>query len=126
MFMMNDRLKAWIGFNDGNCDDDTQLLIDDIKELEKKLAEAVDIIRSLKAVGDKAKRRKVFLKSLVLSDYLTVSMAAKLFGVSKGTIRRWSDEKRLSSIRHPMNNYRLIKKSDVESILWNLEKENKS
>ena len=22
--MMNDRLKAWVGFNDGNCDEDTQ------------------------------------------------------------------------------------------------------
>ena len=38
---MNNRLNAWIGFNDGNCDEDTQLLIDDIKELENKLAEAV-------------------------------------------------------------------------------------
>ena len=43
--MMNDRLKAWIGFNDGNCDYDTQMLIDDIKELEEKLAEAVGLIR---------------------------------------------------------------------------------
>jgi len=42
---MNDRLKAWIGFNDGNCDYDTQMLIDDIKELEEKLAEAVGLIR---------------------------------------------------------------------------------
>lgn len=42
---MNDRLKAWIGFNDGNCDYDTQMLIDDIKELEEKLAEAVELIR---------------------------------------------------------------------------------
>jgi len=45
MLMMNDRLKAWIGFNDGNCDYDTQMLIDDIKELEEKLAEAVGLIR---------------------------------------------------------------------------------
>jgi hypothetical protein len=44
---MNNRLKAWIGFKDGNCDDDTQMLIDDIKELEKKLTEAVDLIKSI-------------------------------------------------------------------------------
>jgi len=41
---MNNRLKAWIGFNDGNCDEDTQMLIDDIKELEKKLAEAMELL----------------------------------------------------------------------------------
>ena len=34
---MNNRLKAWVGFNDGKCDEDTQLLIDDIKDLEAKL-----------------------------------------------------------------------------------------
>lgn len=45
MLMMNNRLKAWVGFNDGNCDEDTQLLINDIKGLEKKLAEAVELIK---------------------------------------------------------------------------------
>jgi len=49
--MMNNRLKAWVGFNDGNCDEDTQLLIDDIKELEKKLAEAAGFMEVQKDIA---------------------------------------------------------------------------
>jgi hypothetical protein len=43
---MNNRLKAWIGFNDGKCDDDTQLLIDDIKGLESDFKEARQLLSS--------------------------------------------------------------------------------
>lgn len=34
---MSKRLKAWLGFTDGKCNEGTQLLIDDIKCLVKKL-----------------------------------------------------------------------------------------
>jgi uncharacterized coiled-coil protein SlyX len=47
---MNNRLKAWIGFNDGKCDDDTQMLIDDIKELESRSEKQEELITELVAV----------------------------------------------------------------------------
>ena len=42
---MNDRLKAWIEFTDGKCDEGTQLLIDDIKSLENQNADLFEVIR---------------------------------------------------------------------------------
>jgi hypothetical protein len=64
---VRNRLKAWIGFNDGKCDEDTQLLIEDIKDLEKKLAEAVELIKTAKEVGTTRQLSEpisIFLKSL--------------------------------------------------------------
>ena len=42
---MNNRLRAWICLNDGRRDEDTQLLIDDIKDLEARLEKAMEALR---------------------------------------------------------------------------------
>lgn len=47
-------------------------------------------------------------------DYLTVQQAAKYLGVSAQTLRRWDAEGKLKSVRHPGNDYRYYKRSDLE------------
>lgn len=49
-------------------------------------------------------------------NYLTVQQAAAYVGVSAQTLRRWDSEGKLRSVRHPGNNYRYYKRSDLESV----------
>lgn len=43
----SERLDAWIFFNDGKCDEDKQLFVDDIKDLKQKLQAAEEENRKL-------------------------------------------------------------------------------
>jgi len=52
-----------------------------------------------------------------LNHYMTVKKAAGFLGVSPMTLRRWDNENKLKAMRHPMNNYRLYKKKQLEKIL---------
>ena len=57
-----------------------------------------------------------------ISDYFTIKEAAEFIGVSEMTLRRWDSSGKLSSYRHPINNYRLYKKKDLEKILREIRK----
>jgi excisionase family DNA binding protein len=46
-------------------------------------------------------------------DYLRIKEAARLLGVSEGTIRNWGRQGKLRMHRHPINGYRLFKKADL-------------
>jgi len=48
--------------------------------------------------------------------YLTVQQAARYVGVSAQTLRRWDAEGKLKSVRHPGNDYRYYKRSDLEPL----------
>lgn len=52
-----------------------------------------------------------------LGDYLTVGEAAETLGVSRSTLRNWDKAGKLKPFRHPMNGYRLYKKSELETLL---------
>ncbi len=52
-----------------------------------------------------------------LGDYLTVKAAAALLGVCPGTLRNWDRSGKLKPVRHPMNGYRLYRRSDLEAVL---------
>lgn len=52
-----------------------------------------------------------------LSDYLTISEAAEYLGVSSSTLRNWDKKGVLIAYRHPINNYRLYKKSELDKLL---------
>lgn len=52
-----------------------------------------------------------------LNDYLTIKKAASFLGVSPMTLRRWDNEKKLKATRHPINNYRLYERKQLEKIL---------
>ncbi len=51
-----------------------------------------------------------------MSEYLTISETAKLLNKSTKTLRRWDEEGKLSAVREPMSNYRVYRKSDVETL----------
>ena len=45
--------------------------------------------------------------------YMLVKEAAELLGCSPNTIRNWGREGKLPEYRHPLNNYRMFRKSDL-------------
>ena len=57
-----------------------------------------------------------------IKDYATIKEAAELLGVDKTTLRRWDKASKLKPYRHPINSYRLYKKSDLEQILKGIKK----
>jgi len=52
-----------------------------------------------------------------LNDYLTIKKAASFLGVSPMTLRRWDNGKKFKATRHPINNYRLYERKQLEKIL---------
>ncbi len=59
-------------------------------------------------------------KPLNFGDFLTVDEAARELGIHKHTLRRWTESKKITFTRHPINNYRLFRKSDLEKLLKEL------
>jgi excisionase family DNA binding protein len=52
-----------------------------------------------------------------LDGYLRIKEAAEYLGVSPNTLRNWGKDGRISEHRHPVNNYRLYKVSDLDRLL---------
>lgn len=57
--------------------------------------------------------------------YLKVQEAADLLGVAKMTLHRWDASGKLKPLRHPINNYRLYRKSELNKLLKRLHKSGK-
>jgi len=53
--------------------------------------------------------------------YVRVREAAALLGVSPNTIRNWGSKEKIPEYRHPVNNHRLFKRTDLQSIMDELE-----
>ena len=51
------------------------------------------------------------------AEFMLVNEAAKLLGVSANTVRSWAASGKLQEYRHPVNNYRLFKRDEVEALL---------
>jgi DNA-binding transcriptional MerR regulator len=49
-------------------------------------------------------------------EYLKIKEAAEFLGVTAQTLRNWDKADKLKTVRHPMSNYRLYKKSDLEKL----------
>jgi DNA (cytosine-5)-methyltransferase 1 len=56
------------------------------------------------------------LNNLVMSEYISLSEASELLGKSKETLRRWDNEGKLNAVREPMSNYRMYRKSEINSL----------
>jgi DNA (cytosine-5)-methyltransferase 1 len=56
-----------------------------------------------------------------LSDYLQIKAAAALLGVVPNTLRNWDRTGKIRVYRHPVNNYRLYKKADLQRLLASIE-----
>jgi len=53
--------------------------------------------------------------------FLGVKDAAELLGVAPNTVRTWGADGKIPEYRHPVNNYRLYKREDLEQVLQELE-----
>lgn len=58
---------------------------------------------------------------LMNKDLLSIREAAEWLGVSNGTLRNWDKRKKLVAYRHPLNNYRVYKRDDLEKIVKQIE-----
>lgn len=47
---------------------------------------------------------------------ITIKEAAEMLGVCSETLRRWDRDGKLRTKRHPMNNYRVYKLSEVSNL----------
>jgi excisionase family DNA binding protein len=56
-----------------------------------------------------------------LDGFLRIKDAAKYLGVSPNTLRNWGRSQKLTEHRHPVNNYRLYRESDLAKLLKRLE-----
>jgi len=61
-----------------------------------------------------------------IGSLLTVREAAELLGVSASTIRNWDRSGKLKAIRHPVNNYRLYDRYELETLLGRIMPNNSS
>lgn len=50
------------------------------------------------------------------SKFLLVTETAGVLGVSANTVRAWAASGKLIEHRHPVNNYRLFRRSEVEAL----------
>jgi len=48
---------------------------------------------------------------------MRISEAADYLGVSPNTLRNWVNAGKIAAVRHPVNDYRLFKKEDLDSLL---------
>ena len=55
-----------------------------------------------------------------LRHYMTVKEAAAFLGVSPKTLRNWDRTNKLKPVRHPLNQYRLYRRQDLEVLLRKL------
>jgi excisionase family DNA binding protein len=55
------------------------------------------------------------------NQYITIKQASKILGVSPLTLRNWDKTGRLKAHRHPMNNYRVYKIEDLETVIGEIE-----
>jgi len=52
-----------------------------------------------------------------MNNLLSVGEAASFLGVSASTIRNWDRTGKLKAVRHPMNNYRLYDRQQLQDLL---------
>lgn len=55
-----------------------------------------------------------------MKEYLSLAETAELVGKSKETLRRWDKEGILNAMREPVSNYRVYKKSEVQTLMGSL------
>ncbi len=52
---------------------------------------------------------------------ITIRKAAEILGVTPLTLRNWDNSGKFPASRHPINNYRVYKVSDIEKLLMEIE-----
>lgn len=49
--------------------------------------------------------------------FITIKKAAEILGVSPLTLRNWDKAGKFKAMRHPINNYRVYRSEDVNSLI---------
>ena len=57
-----------------------------------------------------------------LHEYMRIKQAAEYLGVCQNTLRNWEASGKIPVRRHPLNNYRLFKVSDLTRVLKTTER----
>lgn len=52
-----------------------------------------------------------------MKEFLTIKEAAEKIGVSTLTLRNWDNSGKFTATRHPINNYRVYKRAEVEMLI---------
>ncbi len=55
-------------------------------------------------------------------EYVRVKTAAAMLGLSPNTVRKWGALGKIPEFRHPVNTYRLYRRSDLERLIAQVEK----
>ena len=55
------------------------------------------------------------------NQYITIKQASKILNVTTLTLRNWDKNGKLKAHRHPMNNYRVYKIEDLETVIRDIE-----
>ncbi len=53
--------------------------------------------------------------------FLTIKEASKYLGVTPLTLRNWDNSGKLHASRHPINNYRLYNKLELDAVMRKIE-----
>jgi MerR family transcriptional regulator, copper efflux regulator len=72
--------------------------------------------------GFGAQRKTQELGMNKLRDYLRIAEAAEYLGVSPNTLRNWENAGKLLAHRHPVNDYRLFRREDLDRLLRQVER----
>ena len=56
-----------------------------------------------------------------LDEYMTIKEASAYLGVCQNTLRNWGASGKIMERRHPINNYRLYKKADLDRLVRQIE-----
>jgi len=56
-----------------------------------------------------------------LDEFMRIREAAYHLGVCRNTLRNWCRQGKIPEYRHPVNNYRLFKVSDLDRLLQEAE-----
>lgn len=51
---------------------------------------------------------------------ISIKEAAKMLGVTPLTLRNWDNNGKLKASRHPMNNYRVYKRAEIEQLILDI------
>ena len=61
-----------------------------------------------------------------LNEFLRISEAAEYLGVAPNTLRNWENAGKIQAHRHPVNQYRLFKKDELDELLSSAESSRQS
>jgi len=56
-----------------------------------------------------------------MEKFISIKKAADVLGVTPLTLRNWDKKGKFKAMRHPINNYRVYKATDIDKLLKDME-----